>query len=52
MQIVLCELNLGMVDPDLAKQQLLLLMRDLWRILSGRLADDELVMIKGSEEKP
>jgi TRAP-type C4-dicarboxylate transport system permease small subunit len=31
---------------------LLLLLRDLWRILSGRLADDELVMIKGSEEKP
>jgi len=29
-----------------------LLLRDLWRILSGRLAEDELVMIKGSEEKP
>ena len=30
----------------------LLLLRDLWRILSGRLAEDELVMIKGTEEKP
>jgi len=30
----------------------LLLLRDLWRIVSGRLAEDELVMIKGSEEKP
>ena len=29
----------------------LLLLRDLWRILSGRLAEEELVMIKGSEEK-
>jgi TRAP-type C4-dicarboxylate transport system permease small subunit len=29
-----------------------LLLRDLWRILSGRLAEDELVMIKGTEEKP
>jgi len=30
----------------------LLLLRDLWRIVSGRLGEDELVMIKGSEEKP
>jgi TRAP-type C4-dicarboxylate transport system permease small subunit len=29
----------------------LLLLRDLWRILAGRLSDEELVMIKGSEEK-
>jgi TRAP-type C4-dicarboxylate transport system permease small subunit len=29
----------------------LLLLRDLWLILSGRLAEDELVMIKGTEEK-
>jgi len=29
-----------------------LLLRDLWRILRGRVADDELVMVKGSEEKP
>ncbi len=28
-----------------------LLARDLWRILSGRLSEDELVMVKGSEEK-
>ena len=28
-----------------------LLLRDLWRILAGRLAEDELVMIKGSEEE-
>lgn len=27
-----------------------LLLRDLWRLLAGRLTDDELVMIKGSEE--
>lgn len=27
-----------------------LLLRDLWRVLSGRLTDEELVMIKGSEE--
>jgi len=29
-----------------------LLLRDLWRILAGRLSEDELVMIKGTEEKP
>ena len=29
----------------------LLLLRDLWRLLTGRLAEDELVMIKGTEEK-
>ena len=29
----------------------LLLLRDLWLILSGRLAEDDLVMIKGTEEK-
>ena len=29
----------------------LLLARDLWRLLTGRLSDDELVMIKGSEEE-
>jgi len=29
----------------------LLLLRDLWRLLNGRLSDDELVMIQGSEEK-
>ena len=29
----------------------LLLARDLWRILTGRLADDELVMTKGSEDE-
>jgi len=29
----------------------LLLLRDLWRVLNGRLSDDELVMIQGSEEK-
>jgi TRAP-type C4-dicarboxylate transport system permease small subunit len=29
----------------------LLLVRDLWRLLSGRLSDEELVMIQGSEEK-
>jgi TRAP-type C4-dicarboxylate transport system permease small subunit len=28
----------------------LLLLRDLWRLLTGRLADEELVMVKGSEE--
>jgi TRAP-type C4-dicarboxylate transport system permease small subunit len=28
-----------------------LLARDLWRILTGRIADEELVMIKGSEEE-
>ena len=28
----------------------LLLLRDLWLILTGRLAEDELVMIKGTEE--
>ena len=28
-----------------------LLLRDLWRALSGRLGEDELVMIQGSEEK-
>ncbi len=28
-----------------------LLARDLWRILAGRLSEDELVMVKGSEEK-
>ena len=28
-----------------------LLLRDLWRLLSGRIADDELVMTKGSEEE-
>jgi TRAP-type C4-dicarboxylate transport system permease small subunit len=28
----------------------LLLLRDLWRLVSGRLADDELVMVKDSEE--
>jgi len=28
-----------------------LLVRDLWRALSGRLADEELVMIRGSEEE-
>ena len=28
-----------------------LLLRDLWLVVSGRLADDELVMIKGSEEE-
>lgn len=27
-----------------------LLLRDLWRVLTGRLTDEELVMIKGSEE--
>jgi TRAP-type transport system small permease protein len=31
---------------------MLLLLRDLWRIVTGRLAEDELVMIKGTEEKP
>jgi TRAP-type C4-dicarboxylate transport system permease small subunit len=30
----------------------LLLARDLWRILTGRLSGDELVMTQGSEEKP
>jgi len=29
----------------------LLLLRDLWRLLTGRLGQDELVMIKGSEEE-
>ena len=29
----------------------LLLGRDLWRLVSGRIADDELVMTKGSEEE-
>ena len=29
-----------------------LLLRDLWRILAGRLAGDELVMVKATEEKP
>ena len=28
----------------------LLLLRDLWRLLAGRLTDEELVMVKGSEE--
>ena len=28
-----------------------LLLRDLWLVLSGRLSDDDLVMIKGSEEE-
>jgi len=28
-----------------------LLLRDLWRVLSGRIADDELVMIQGNEEQ-
>ncbi len=28
-----------------------LLARDLWRILAGQLSEDELVMVKGSEEK-
>lgn len=28
-----------------------LLVRDLWRLITGRLADNELVMIQGSEEK-
>jgi TRAP-type transport system small permease protein len=28
-----------------------LLLRDLWRILAGRLAEDELVMVRGSEEE-
>ena len=31
---------------------MLLLLRDLWRIVTGRLAEEELVMIKGTEEKP
>ena len=30
---------------------IVLLLRDLWRLLAGRLTDEELVMIKGSEEK-
>jgi len=29
-----------------------LLLRDLWRVLTGRLAEDELVMVKATEEKP
>ena len=29
-----------------------LLARDLWRIVSGRLSDEDLAMTKGSEEKP
>ena len=29
-----------------------LLLRDLWRILTGQLAEADLVMIKGTEEKP
>ena len=28
-----------------------LLLRDLWRILTGQLSEDELVMVKGTEEK-
>src|SRR6266571_3241838 len=28
-----------------------LLLRDLWRNLAGRLSEDELVMVKGTEEK-
>jgi len=28
-----------------------LLVRDLWRLLTGRMADDELVQIKGSEDE-
>ena len=28
-----------------------LLLRDLWRVLTGRISEDELVMIKGSEEE-
>jgi len=28
-----------------------LLLRDLWRILTGQLSEDEMVMIKGTEEK-
>src|SRR5256714_4549139 len=31
---------------------MLLLLRDLWRIVTGRLAEEELVMIRGTEEKP
>src|SRR2546430_8718100 len=29
-----------------------LLLRDLWRMVTGKVAEDELVMIKGTEEKP
>jgi TRAP-type C4-dicarboxylate transport system permease small subunit len=29
-----------------------LLLRDLWQVLTGRLAEDELVMVKATEEKP
>ena len=29
-----------------------LLVLDLWRVLAGRVADEDLVMVKGSEEKP
>jgi TRAP-type C4-dicarboxylate transport system permease small subunit len=31
---------------------MLLLLRDLWRIVTGRVTEEELVMIKGTEEKP
>src|SRR5438270_907698 len=29
-----------------------LLLRDLWHILTGQLSEDDLVMLKGTEEKP
>ena len=29
----------------------LILLRDLWRVVTGKIADEELVMIKGSEEE-
>ena len=31
---------------------MVLLLRDFWLVLTGRLAEDDMVMIKGSEEKP
>lgn len=31
---------------------MLLLLRDLWRTVTGRVTEEELVMIKGTEEKP
>ena len=31
---------------------MLLLLRDLWRIVTGKVTEEELVMIKGTEEKP
>jgi TRAP-type transport system small permease protein len=31
---------------------MVLLLRDLWLVVSGKLTEEELVMIKGSEEKP